>query len=291
MIGAGPVGLCLCAGAGPGRASATCLIEALGGRQFPRPDAARRHQSSGHARDVRPDRSLPEDRAARHHRADLPLLGPSEAELVAEFDHACLKDDTRFPYVLQCERIKIVEEALTMAKAHPDIEVRLATDVHGVRAGRRRRHRPRHQCGRRGGDDRGPLYRERGGRAQHHPQGSRHRVRGLHLSGPHAQHRGRLRFPPARLRGAQLHFRSGRVVEPVSLERPARSLARAFPDRSPTTIRDAIQRPEALQARLQASCRPAAITRSAAATSTRCTSGSRRSSAPAARSWPAIPPM
>ena len=33
--------------------------------------------------------------------------------LIAEFDHALLKDDTRFPYVLQCERIKIIEEALT----------------------------------------------------------------------------------------------------------------------------------------------------------------------------------
>lgn len=48
--------------------------------------------------------------------------------LIAEFDHALLKDDTRFPYVLQCERIKIVEEALTMAKAHPLIEVRMATE-------------------------------------------------------------------------------------------------------------------------------------------------------------------
>src|SRR5262249_26872730 len=33
-----------------------------------------------------------------------------ENRLIAEFDHGLLKDDTRFPYVLQCERIKIVEE-------------------------------------------------------------------------------------------------------------------------------------------------------------------------------------
>ena len=50
-----------------------------------------------------------------------------EGKLVAEFDHAVLKDDTRFPYVLQCERIKIVEEALKLAKAHPDIDLRLST--------------------------------------------------------------------------------------------------------------------------------------------------------------------
>ena len=69
--------------------------------------------------------------AARHHRADVPLLGPPRANaLIAEFDHALLKDDTRFPYVLQCERIKIVEEALKMAKAHPLIDVRMATDFH-----------------------------------------------------------------------------------------------------------------------------------------------------------------
>jgi 3-(3-hydroxy-phenyl)propionate hydroxylase len=51
--------------------------------------------------------------------------------LIAEFDHALLKDDTRFPYVLQCERIKIIEEALKMAKAHPLIDVRMATEFLG----------------------------------------------------------------------------------------------------------------------------------------------------------------
>jgi len=46
---------------------------------------------------------------------------------IAEFDHAHLRDDTKFPYVLQCERIKVVEEALALARAHPLIEVRLST--------------------------------------------------------------------------------------------------------------------------------------------------------------------
>ena len=64
-----------------------------------------------------------------------------EGKLIAAFDHVHLKNDTRFPYVLQCERIKIVEEALKMAKAHPNIDLRLATefiaftqDADGVRA-------------------------------------------------------------------------------------------------------------------------------------------------------------
>ena len=50
-----------------------------------------------------------------------------EQKRIAEFDHAHLKEDTGFPYVLQCERIKIVEEALKLAKAHPHIDVRLGT--------------------------------------------------------------------------------------------------------------------------------------------------------------------
>jgi 3-(3-hydroxy-phenyl)propionate hydroxylase len=48
-------------------------------------------------------------------------------KLIAEFDHGVLKNDTRFPYALQCERIKIVEEGLALAQAHPNIDVRLAT--------------------------------------------------------------------------------------------------------------------------------------------------------------------
>jgi 3-(3-hydroxy-phenyl)propionate hydroxylase len=51
--------------------------------------------------------------------------------LIAEFDHALLKNDTKFPYVLQCERIKIIEEALKMAKVHPLITVRMATEFEG----------------------------------------------------------------------------------------------------------------------------------------------------------------
>ena len=44
-------------------------------------------------------------------------------QLIAEFDHAVLKGETTFPYVLQCERIKIVEEAFKDAK----IEITIVT--------------------------------------------------------------------------------------------------------------------------------------------------------------------
>lgn len=45
----------------------------------------------------------------------------------AEFDHAVLKDDTRFPYVLQCDRLKIVEEAWRALKAHDACTLRMGT--------------------------------------------------------------------------------------------------------------------------------------------------------------------
>ncbi len=51
--------------------------------------------------------------------------------LIAAFDHALLAGDTRFPHVLQCERIKLVEEALRMAKARPEIELRLGSSFTG----------------------------------------------------------------------------------------------------------------------------------------------------------------
>ena len=54
-----------------------------------------------------------------------------EGKLIAAFDHAHLKNDTRFAYVLQCERIKIVEEALKMAKGEPNIDLRLNTEFVG----------------------------------------------------------------------------------------------------------------------------------------------------------------
>jgi len=130
VIGAGPVGLCLSLALAQAGVE-VCLIEMLGEDNF-------LEQVS---------------RAGTNHPATLELferiglydkLEPRgiiaplfhywdrrEHQLIAEFDHAHLKEDTRFPYVLQCERIKIVEEALKLAKAHPNIEVRLSTTFTG----------------------------------------------------------------------------------------------------------------------------------------------------------------
>jgi 3-(3-hydroxy-phenyl)propionate hydroxylase len=127
VIGAGPVGLCLSlklAQAG----TKVCLVEALGDDNFLEqvPRAGTNHPAT----------------LEMYHRIGLyekleprGIVAPvfhywdrHEGKLIAAFDHAHLKNDTRFPYVLQCERIKIVEEALKMAKAEPNIDLRLATE-------------------------------------------------------------------------------------------------------------------------------------------------------------------
>ena len=48
-------------------------------------------------------------------------------EMFAEFDHAVLRNDTRFPYVLQCERGKIIDEAMQLLRRRPECDIRMAT--------------------------------------------------------------------------------------------------------------------------------------------------------------------
>jgi len=127
VIGAGPVGLCLSLALAQAEIK-VCIVEALGDDNFLEqvPRAGTNHPAT----------------LEMYDRIGLyPKLVPRgiiapvfhywdrhEGKLIAAFDHAYLKDDTRFPYVLQCERIKIVEEALKMAKAHPNIDLRLRTE-------------------------------------------------------------------------------------------------------------------------------------------------------------------
>ena len=127
VIGAGPVGLCLSLALAQ-EGIPVCLIEALGDHNFLEqvPRAGTNHPATlelleriGLYDKLEPRGII----APLFHYWDRP-----EGKLVAEFDHAHLKDDTRFPYVLQCERIKIVEEALKLVKAHPGIELRLSTE-------------------------------------------------------------------------------------------------------------------------------------------------------------------
>jgi 3-(3-hydroxy-phenyl)propionate hydroxylase len=126
VIGAGPVGLCLSLALAQNDVPVT-LVETLGDDNFLEqvPRAGTNHPATLEMF----------DRIGLYERIEpRGIIAPvfhywdrHENKLIAAFDHIHLKDDTRFPYVLQCERIKIVEEALKMAKAHPLIDLRLRT--------------------------------------------------------------------------------------------------------------------------------------------------------------------
>jgi 3-(3-hydroxy-phenyl)propionate hydroxylase len=130
VIGAGPVGLCLSLALAQQGVSIS-LIETLGDDNFLEqvPRAGTNHPATlelferiGLYDKLEPRGII----APKFHYWDR-----HEGRLIAEFDHAHLKNDTAFPYVLQCERIKIVEEALKLAKAHPLIDLRLSTTFTG----------------------------------------------------------------------------------------------------------------------------------------------------------------
>ena len=140
VIGAGPVGLCLSLAVAQAGLQ-VCLVEALGDDNFLEqvPRAGTNHPATLEML----------DRLGLYERLEpRGIIAPEfhywdrhEGKRIAAFDHTLLKNDTRFPYVLQCERIKIVEEALKMAKAHPNIDLRLKTefvsfeqDADGVKA-------------------------------------------------------------------------------------------------------------------------------------------------------------
>jgi len=129
VVGAGPVGLCLSLALAQAQADQrVCLVEALGDDNFLEqvPRAGTNHPATLEMLDRIGLYSKLEPRgiiAPVFHYWDR-----HEGRLIAAFDHSHLKNDTRFPYVLQCERIKIVEEALKMAKAHPNIDLRLSTE-------------------------------------------------------------------------------------------------------------------------------------------------------------------
>ncbi len=56
-----------------------------------------------------------------------------QAGLVAEFDLAVLRDDTAFPYRLQCEQHKLVRMLLAALAGCPSASVRTGVEVAGVR--------------------------------------------------------------------------------------------------------------------------------------------------------------
>lgn len=53
-------------------------------------------------------------------------------QMIAEFDHAILKDDTRFPFVVQCEQHKLANLVLERLRGMSNAKVHMATRVTGL---------------------------------------------------------------------------------------------------------------------------------------------------------------
>jgi 3-(3-hydroxy-phenyl)propionate hydroxylase len=130
VVGAGPVGLCLALALAQSEIPVT-LVETMSDENFldQVPRAGSNHPSTLEFFDKIGlyDRMRPRGIVAPKFQ----YWDRQDGSVIAQFDHAHLKDDTKFPFVLQCERIKIVEEALDMAKQHPLISVRMATTFTG----------------------------------------------------------------------------------------------------------------------------------------------------------------
>jgi 3-(3-hydroxy-phenyl)propionate hydroxylase len=132
VVGAGPVGLCLALALAQSEIPVT-VVETMSDDNFldQVPRAGSNHPSTLEFFDKIGlyERMLPRGIVAPRFQ----YWDRQDSSVIAEFDHAHLKNDTKFPFVLQCERIKIVEEALDMAKRHPLISVRMATTFTGFR--------------------------------------------------------------------------------------------------------------------------------------------------------------
>ena len=135
-------------------------------------------------------------------RADVPHLGSRQrSEIIAEFDFGMLKDETRYPFVVQCEQHKLANMAIErlqgISRMPRSSSRRASPSLDAERRPRRSRGRDRrrHAQGRRLLSDR--LRR----RALDGAQGARHRVRGLHpsraLPGPDHDVRLRRRYTRA----------------------------------------------------------------------------------------------
>ena len=147
--------------------------------------------------------------------------------VVAEFDLGLMRDEFRFPFVLQYEQYKLTASIAAEYANAGDFDVRFshARD----RADARRADGVDVEVDTPGGVERhARRLRDRlRRRPQHGAQACRHRVRGLHLSRALHQDRDqlRLRHGQSQRRVPQLFLRPERVVQPVQGARQARRRA------------------------------------------------------------------
>lgn len=128
VAGAGPVGLCLALHLAR-REVPVCLLETLPADRFL--DQPRRAGTLHPA-----TLEILDDLGLYPRLEKRGLIAPivqfwdrARNEMFAQFDHAALKQDTRFPYVLQCDRLKVVDEAMQAVHAHDCCEVRMGATL------------------------------------------------------------------------------------------------------------------------------------------------------------------
>jgi 3-(3-hydroxy-phenyl)propionate hydroxylase len=127
IIGAGPVGLCL-ARYLEQQGVRSCVIERFNDKEFSEQEAR--------AGSIHPATLEMLDTLGLYQGMERRgLISPTVQywdrvtdEMFAELDHAVLKNDTRFPYVLQCERTKIIDEAMQMMRDSPLCKIRMSTE-------------------------------------------------------------------------------------------------------------------------------------------------------------------
>ena len=130
IAGAGPAGLCLALYLAQ-RAQATVVLETLSAANYldQAPRAGTIHPAT---LEMLADLGLYERLEARG------LIAPKmqywdrqHDEMFAEFDHGVLKNDTRFPYVLQCDRLKIIAEAMQSLRTFDCCTLRMGVTLTG----------------------------------------------------------------------------------------------------------------------------------------------------------------
>jgi len=128
IVGAGPVGLTLALYLAR-RGVKSCLIETLTDENF-LDQAPRTGSTHPSTLEILDDLGLYEKMDRRGLRAPtFQFWDRATDRMFAEFDHAVLRDDTKFPFVLQCERIKIIEEMRDLLRGSPYCDLRMATTL------------------------------------------------------------------------------------------------------------------------------------------------------------------
>ena len=131
IAGAGPVGLTLALYLAR-RGVKTCLVETLTDEEFlnQAPRTGSTHPSTLEMLD---ELGLYEKMDKRGLRAPTFQFWDRESDtMFAQFDHAALENDTRFPFVLQCERIKLIEEMRDVIRGLDECDLRMATTLISV---------------------------------------------------------------------------------------------------------------------------------------------------------------